>query len=139
MPKLVDLDDGRATYDESFWGKRPDWTYSPEGGAGRGESRGQVAATKTPFLLALELPTLYNRDVLTKEGGRSPSHRSVVRGGAATIALGVGLDIPPHLLPHAPLELMALVGHLVVLAGMLVVLTGLALAAAPRTNARRHS
>jgi NADH:ubiquinone oxidoreductase subunit F (NADH-binding) len=27
MPKLVDLDGGRATYDESFWRKRPDWTY----------------------------------------------------------------------------------------------------------------
>lgn len=30
MPKLVDLADGRATYDESFWRKRPDWTYEPE-------------------------------------------------------------------------------------------------------------
>jgi NADH:ubiquinone oxidoreductase subunit F (NADH-binding) len=29
MPKLVDLHDGEATYDESFWRKRPDWTYSP--------------------------------------------------------------------------------------------------------------
>jgi hypothetical protein len=29
MPKLVDLVDGRATYDESFWRKRPDWTYEP--------------------------------------------------------------------------------------------------------------
>lgn len=27
MPKLVDLADGVATYDESFWLKRPDWTY----------------------------------------------------------------------------------------------------------------
>ena len=30
MPKLVDLADGRATYDETFWRKRPDWTYEPE-------------------------------------------------------------------------------------------------------------
>lgn len=29
MPKLVDLAGGRATYDESFWRKRPDWTYDP--------------------------------------------------------------------------------------------------------------
>jgi len=29
MPKLVDLADGVATYDESFWRKRPDWTYEP--------------------------------------------------------------------------------------------------------------
>jgi NADH-quinone oxidoreductase subunit F len=27
IPKLLDLSDGRATYDESFWRKRPDWTY----------------------------------------------------------------------------------------------------------------
>ncbi len=27
FPKIVDLVDGRATYDESFWRKRPDWTY----------------------------------------------------------------------------------------------------------------
>lgn len=30
LPKLVDLRDGVATYDESFWRKRPDWTYEPE-------------------------------------------------------------------------------------------------------------
>ncbi|MFP3907714.1 MAG: NADH-ubiquinone oxidoreductase-F iron-sulfur binding region domain-containing protein [Acidimicrobiales bacterium] len=30
IPKLVDLADGVATYDESFWRKRPDWTYDPE-------------------------------------------------------------------------------------------------------------
>ena len=29
MPKLVDLRDGHATYDETFWHKRPDWTYAP--------------------------------------------------------------------------------------------------------------
>lgn len=29
MPKLLDLADGRAHYDESFWRKRPDWTYAP--------------------------------------------------------------------------------------------------------------
>jgi NADH-quinone oxidoreductase subunit F len=29
MPKLLDLADGVATYDESFWRKRPDWTYEP--------------------------------------------------------------------------------------------------------------
>ncbi|MFV0317891.1 MAG: NADH-ubiquinone oxidoreductase-F iron-sulfur binding region domain-containing protein [Microthrixaceae bacterium] len=28
IPKLVDLDGGVATYDESFWRKRPDWSYS---------------------------------------------------------------------------------------------------------------
>ena len=27
MPKLLDLTDGVATYDEAFWRKRPDWTY----------------------------------------------------------------------------------------------------------------
>ena len=27
IPKLLDLADGGATYDESFWRKRPDWTY----------------------------------------------------------------------------------------------------------------
>jgi NADH-quinone oxidoreductase subunit F len=30
MPKLIDLAGGVATYDESFWRKRPDWTYEPE-------------------------------------------------------------------------------------------------------------
>jgi len=30
MPKLLDLADGTATYDESFWHKRPDWTYEPD-------------------------------------------------------------------------------------------------------------
>jgi NADH:ubiquinone oxidoreductase subunit F (NADH-binding) len=30
IPKLVDLADGRAVYDESFWRKRPDWTYEPD-------------------------------------------------------------------------------------------------------------
>ena len=30
IPKLVDLVDGVATYDETFWRKRPDWTYDPE-------------------------------------------------------------------------------------------------------------
>ena len=30
IPKLLDLNDGRATYDETFWRKRPDWTYEPE-------------------------------------------------------------------------------------------------------------
>ena len=29
MPKLLDLADGAATYDDSFWRKRPDWTYEP--------------------------------------------------------------------------------------------------------------
>jgi NADH:ubiquinone oxidoreductase subunit F (NADH-binding) len=29
VPKLVDLADGIATYDESFWRKRPDWTFAP--------------------------------------------------------------------------------------------------------------
>ncbi|QXC60532.1 hypothetical protein KSP35_19755 [Aquihabitans sp. G128] len=30
MPKLVDLAGGHATYDETFWRKRSDWTYDPE-------------------------------------------------------------------------------------------------------------
>jgi NADH-quinone oxidoreductase subunit F len=30
MPKLLDLAEGAATYDEAFWRKRPDWTYEPE-------------------------------------------------------------------------------------------------------------
>jgi NADH-quinone oxidoreductase subunit F len=30
MPKLVDLVDGVATYDETFWRKRPDWTFEPD-------------------------------------------------------------------------------------------------------------
>lgn len=29
LPKLLDLQDGQATYDERFWQKRPDWTYGP--------------------------------------------------------------------------------------------------------------
>jgi NADH-quinone oxidoreductase subunit F len=29
IPLLVDLADGVATYDETFWRKRPDWTYDP--------------------------------------------------------------------------------------------------------------
>lgn len=29
MPKLLDLIDGTATFDEAFWRKRPDWTYDP--------------------------------------------------------------------------------------------------------------
>ena len=28
IPKLVDLADGQAVYDESFWRKRPDWSYA---------------------------------------------------------------------------------------------------------------
>ena len=34
IPKLVDLADGRAVYDESFWRKQPDWTYVPEDQSG---------------------------------------------------------------------------------------------------------
>jgi NADH:ubiquinone oxidoreductase subunit F (NADH-binding) len=30
FPKLVDLVDGTATYDEAFWRKRPDWTYDAD-------------------------------------------------------------------------------------------------------------
>jgi NADH-quinone oxidoreductase subunit F len=30
IPKLLDLVGGRATYDERFWRKRPDWTYGPD-------------------------------------------------------------------------------------------------------------
>ena len=30
MPKLLDLADGHATYDERFWHKRPDWTYDTD-------------------------------------------------------------------------------------------------------------
>ena len=68
-------------------------------------------------------------------------HRRVVRTGALTIAAGVAVDVPPHLMPNAPLDLLALVGHLIVLAGMVIVLGGLVLAAisAPRTHKRRIS
>ncbi|MGD9998258.1 MAG: NADH-ubiquinone oxidoreductase-F iron-sulfur binding region domain-containing protein [Ilumatobacteraceae bacterium] len=31
IPKLIDISDGRAVYDESFWRKQPDWTYAPDG------------------------------------------------------------------------------------------------------------
>jgi NADH-quinone oxidoreductase subunit F len=34
IPKLLELADGIATYDETFWRKRPDWTYDPEEPAG---------------------------------------------------------------------------------------------------------
>lgn len=30
IPKLLDLTDGTATYDETFWRKRPDWTFDPD-------------------------------------------------------------------------------------------------------------
>jgi NADH-quinone oxidoreductase subunit F len=30
IPKLVDLADGAAVYDATFWRKRPDWTYEPD-------------------------------------------------------------------------------------------------------------
>ncbi len=33
IPKLVDLADGQAVYDETFWRKQPDWTYAAEGNA----------------------------------------------------------------------------------------------------------
>jgi NADH:ubiquinone oxidoreductase subunit F (NADH-binding) len=33
IPKLVDLVDGQATYDETFWYKRPDWTFDAIDGA----------------------------------------------------------------------------------------------------------
>jgi NADH-quinone oxidoreductase subunit F len=29
IPKLIDLADGVAVYDETFWHKRPDWTFDP--------------------------------------------------------------------------------------------------------------
>ena len=30
IPKLLDLTDGVATFDDDYWRKRPDWTYAPE-------------------------------------------------------------------------------------------------------------
>jgi hypothetical protein len=30
IPKLVDLTDGVAIYDDEYWRKRPDWTYEPK-------------------------------------------------------------------------------------------------------------
>jgi NADH-quinone oxidoreductase subunit F len=39
IPKLIDLADGRAVYDESFWRKQPDWTYAPGIGADDGTER----------------------------------------------------------------------------------------------------
>ncbi|HEX7167332.1 MAG TPA: hypothetical protein VF230_10170 [Acidimicrobiales bacterium] len=53
----------------------------------------------------------------------------MTRLGASILAIGVALDVPPHVLPHASLETLALAGHLVVLAGMAIVLLGLALVA----------
>ena len=29
FPKLVDLHDGQAAYDDTHWRKQPDWTYLP--------------------------------------------------------------------------------------------------------------
>ena len=79
--------------------------------------------------------------MLTKRVDQRPAHRRLVRVGALTIAVGVAADVPPHLVPHAPLELLALVGHLIVLAGMTLVLVGLVVAAVavPRPNNRRLS
>lgn len=34
-PKLLDLAGGRATYDESYWRKQPDWTYATDEQAGK--------------------------------------------------------------------------------------------------------
>ncbi|CAN5745636.1 NADH-quinone oxidoreductase subunit NuoF [soil metagenome] len=39
IPKLIDLANGRAVYDESFWQKRPDWTYEPDDEIADGASR----------------------------------------------------------------------------------------------------
>jgi NADH-quinone oxidoreductase subunit F len=36
IPTLIDLDGGRAVYDESFWRKQPDWTYAPDDGVDAG-------------------------------------------------------------------------------------------------------
>ena len=36
IPKLIDLADGRADYDGSFWRKQPDWTYAPDTAADDG-------------------------------------------------------------------------------------------------------
>ena len=30
IPKLLDLTDGHAAYDDSFWLKQPDWTYATD-------------------------------------------------------------------------------------------------------------
>ncbi len=30
MPEITELEGGRVTDDQSFWRKRPDWTYDPE-------------------------------------------------------------------------------------------------------------
>jgi NADH-quinone oxidoreductase subunit F len=43
IPKLVDVADGHAVYDESFWRKRPDWTYAPVD-EGEGEDEGEGSA-----------------------------------------------------------------------------------------------
>ena len=79
--------------------------------------------------------------MLTERLVARDAHRRLVRAGAWTIGVGVLLDAPPHLVPHAPLESLALIGHLVVLVGMLLVLTGLVVAAvvAPRSHNRRLS
>ena len=30
IPKLLDMTDNGAIYDEAIWRKRPDWTFEPE-------------------------------------------------------------------------------------------------------------
>jgi hypothetical protein len=83
---------------------------------------------------------MYNQGVLVKGvAAKRVAPRTVLRFGSWTIAAGVAMDAPPHLLPHMPLETLALVGHLVVLGGMVIVLLGLIAAAiaVPRSNARR--
>jgi NADH-quinone oxidoreductase subunit F len=44
IPKLIDLADGRALYDDSFWRKRPDWTYAPEDADEDGPGDGEDGA-----------------------------------------------------------------------------------------------
>ena len=47
IPKLVDLADGRAVYDESFWRKQPDWTYARQAnGADVTHERAPDASTR---------------------------------------------------------------------------------------------
>lgn len=67
--------------------------------------------------------------------------RRLARSGAVTVGVGMAIDVPPHLAPHASMEGMALAGHVVVLVGMVIVLVGLCLAALslPPSETRRLS
>ena len=55
--------------------------------------------------------------------------RQLVRLGGAAIAVGVAVDVPPHLFENPALDTVAVVGHVLVLSGMVAVLIGILLVA----------